>query len=90
MTFIACRSGCGVCCIIPSISSSIPGMPNGKPAGQRCIHLNTNLQCDIFLSPNRPKVCEGFKAEDIVCGDTPEEAERNLLWLEGLPVKLKL
>jgi len=27
---IDCRSGCGACCIAPSISSPIPGMPNGK------------------------------------------------------------
>ncbi|HNV09555.1 MAG TPA: YkgJ family cysteine cluster protein, partial [Dokdonella sp.] len=29
---MSCRSGCGACCIAPSISSPIPGMPNGKPA----------------------------------------------------------
>ncbi|MGR5456700.1 YkgJ family cysteine cluster protein, partial [Vibrio alfacsensis] len=28
-----CRLGCGACCIAPSISSPIPGMPNGKPSG---------------------------------------------------------
>jgi Fe-S-cluster containining protein len=27
---LACRSGCGACCIAPSISSAIPGMPQGK------------------------------------------------------------
>ncbi|MCC6439509.1 MAG: YkgJ family cysteine cluster protein, partial [Rhodanobacteraceae bacterium] len=26
---MSCRSGCGACCIAPSISSPIPGMPNG-------------------------------------------------------------
>jgi Fe-S-cluster containining protein len=25
-----CRAGCGACCIAPSISSPIPGMPDGK------------------------------------------------------------
>jgi Fe-S-cluster containining protein len=30
-----CRLGCGACCIAPSISSPIPGMPQGKPAGVR-------------------------------------------------------
>lgn len=25
-----CRSGCGACCIAPSISSPIPGMPDGN------------------------------------------------------------
>ena len=28
-----CRDGCGACCIAPSITSPIPGMPHGKPAG---------------------------------------------------------
>lgn len=28
-----CRPGCGACCIAPSISSPIPGMPEGKAAG---------------------------------------------------------
>jgi hypothetical protein len=28
----ACRPGCGACCIAPSITSPIPGMPDGKPS----------------------------------------------------------
>ncbi len=27
----ACRPGCGACCIAPSITTPIPGMPHGKP-----------------------------------------------------------
>ena len=27
------RPGCGACCIAPSISSPIPGMPHGKAVG---------------------------------------------------------
>jgi len=60
-----CRDNCGACCIIPSISSPIPGMPNGKPAGTRCIHLTDEYRCSIFTSPERPRVCGGFKAEYI-------------------------
>ncbi|MDD8045446.1 MAG: YkgJ family cysteine cluster protein, partial [Verrucomicrobiota bacterium] len=30
-----CRPGCGACCTVVSISSPIPGMPQGKPAGVR-------------------------------------------------------
>ncbi|MDR8085529.1 YkgJ family cysteine cluster protein, partial [Acinetobacter baumannii] len=26
-----CRPHCGACCTAPSITSPIPGMPNGKP-----------------------------------------------------------
>ena len=36
-----CREGCGACCIAPSIASSIPGMPDGKPAGSSPWHLMT-------------------------------------------------
>jgi len=69
-----CRENCGACCIAPSISSPIPGMPDGKPAGTRCIHLTKDLMCGIFNSPLRPKVCAGFKAEELICGSSREEA----------------
>ena len=69
-----CRIGCGACCIAISISSKMPGMPQGKPAGERCIHLDDNKTCTIFHSPERPKVCDGFKAEELVCGKSFEEA----------------
>lgn len=77
-----CREGCGACCIAPSISSPIPGMPNGKPAGERCIHLSIVNLCAIFGQPGRPPVCSGFKAEVEVCGSDSDEAIRILGWLE--------
>jgi uncharacterized protein len=70
-----CRSGCGACCIYPSISSSIPGMPSGKPAGVRCIQLTDDLKCAVFNHPSRPEVCKGFKPELLFCGNTAEEAK---------------
>jgi hypothetical protein len=79
-----CREGCGVCCIIPSISSPIPGMLAGKPAGVRCIHLNTNLKCTIYKSPDRPLVCAGFQADKLVCCNTREEAIKVFTELESL------
>ncbi|WP_417662838.1 YkgJ family cysteine cluster protein [Pseudomonas sp.] len=78
-----CRAGCGACCISPSISSSIPGMPNGKPAGVRCIQLDAANFCMIFGQPDRPAVCSAFSADIDVCGDTQEDAIRMLAWLEG-------
>jgi Fe-S-cluster containining protein len=69
-----CRKGCGACCIGPSISSPIPGMPHGKPAGVKCIHLTSEYLCGLFDSPLRPKVCGNFMAEDIFCGNTRSEA----------------
>ncbi|MCK9818061.1 YkgJ family cysteine cluster protein, partial [Pseudomonas sp. MAFF 302046] len=52
-----CREGCGACCIAPSISTPMPGMPNGKPAGERCIHLSVEHLCALFGRPERPPVC---------------------------------
>ena len=43
-----CREGCGACCIAPSISSPIPGMPHGKVAGERCLQLSAENLCNIF------------------------------------------
>ena len=78
-----CRSLCGACCIAPSISSAIPGMPDGKPAGTRCVHLTCDFRCAIFGSPDRPKVCDDFKAEGIICGESREEALDILTNLEN-------
>lgn len=77
-----CRKGCGACCIAPSISSPIPGMPAGKPAGQRCVQLDLNNLCSLFGRPERPAVCSAFGADPEVCGDTREEAILLLGWWE--------
>jgi len=69
-----CRIGCGACCIAPSISSALPLHPFGKPAGVRCLHLDNENKCSIFLQPNRPLVCSGFQATEDACGSTKEEA----------------
>jgi len=76
-----CRTQCGACCIYPSISSPIPGMPDGKPAGERCIHLTEELECAIFNNPLRPAVCIGFKPELLFCKNSAEEAREVFEWL---------
>lgn len=77
-----CRAGCGACCIAPSISSPIPGMPDGKPAGVRCVQLDANNYCLIFGLPERPAVCSAFHAAEYVCGSTTAEALQLIGWLE--------
>jgi len=77
-----CRAGCGACCIAPSISSFIPGMPQGKRAGERCIHLSDTGLCALFGKPERPRVCAVFQADEAFCGETTEQAIRLLGWLE--------
>ncbi|HLV48881.1 MAG TPA: YkgJ family cysteine cluster protein [Aliidiomarina sp.] len=69
-----CRIGCGACCIAPSISSPIPGMPNGKPANTPCINLTEDFMCAIFGQPDRPKVCDDFSADQETCGSNRHEA----------------
>jgi Fe-S-cluster containining protein len=77
-----CRNGCGACCIAPSINSPLPGMPDGKPAGVNCIHLSNDYLCKIFTDPERPDVCDGFKASMDVCGTNRIEALQLISVLE--------
>ena len=69
-----CRPGCGACCIAPSIREPLPGMPDGKPAGERCAHLDQDYCCRLFGDPRRPALCDAFKAEPAICGDNREQA----------------
>jgi len=75
---MVCRTNCGACCIALSISSPLPGMPNGKPAGLRCIHLLDNYKCDIYYGQDYPRVCSDFNAEKEFCGSSQEEAMKIL------------
>ena len=78
---VACRPGCGACCTAPSITSAIPGMPNGKPAGVRCVQLMPDNGCAIFGQPERPAFCAGLQPSREMCGDSREQA---ILWLGEL------
>ena len=77
-----CRVGCGACCIALSISSPIPGLPHGKPAGVRCVQLTADNRCRLFGQPDRPQVCIQLRPEPEMCGQTAEEALAWLSWLE--------
>jgi Fe-S-cluster containining protein len=77
-----CREGCGACCIAPSINRPFHGMPGGKPAGVRCVHLQQDMRCALFGDPRRPHLCEQFQAEPAVCGDNRDEALVRLQMLE--------
>ncbi|RDZ26401.1 YkgJ family cysteine cluster protein [Lysobacter silvisoli] len=77
-----CRDRCGACCIAPSISSPIPGMPAGKPAGVPCVQLDEELRCRLFGKPERPAVCASLRPSAGMCGDSREQAMATLSWLE--------
>ncbi len=81
---ISCRPGCGACCTAPSISSPIPGMPHGKPAGVRCIQLDDQQGCRIFGQPSRPAVCSGLAPSMEMCGTDRSHALTYLARLETL------
>lgn len=81
-----CRKQCGACCIAPSITSKLPLMPKGKPAGVPCIHLDEEYLCKIFNSPERPKVCSAFQAEESICGENRDMAMATLTYLEGATI----
>ncbi|MEJ8794952.1 YkgJ family cysteine cluster protein [Trinickia caryophylli] len=76
-----CRAHCAACCIAPSISSPIPGMPDGKPAGVRCVQLDEADRCMIFGRPERPAVCGSLRPSEEMCGDDREHAIR---WLNAM------
>lgn len=77
-----CRPGCGACCIAPSIARPFHGMPAGKPAGVRCVHLGDDARCALWGRPERPATCAGFQAEEAVCGEDREQALRLITLLE--------
>jgi Fe-S-cluster containining protein len=77
-----CRSGCGACCIAPSISSAIPGLPQGKPAGVRCVQLDAANRCRIFGQPERPAVCASLAPSPAMCGQSNPQALAYLTRLE--------
>lgn len=77
-----CRIGCGACCIAPSITTPFVGMPNGKRAGERCVHLDAGNRCLLFGRPERPRFCLDLKAEPSMCGSTEDEAMAILTQLE--------
>lgn len=78
---IDCRAGCGACCIAPSITSPLPGMASGKPAGVACVHLSPNFRCALFGSPERPGFCAGLQPSPEMCGSDRAHA---LAWIDAL------
>ena len=72
--FMECRPLCGACCIAPSITSPIPGMPHGKPAGIPCVQLLPDYRCALFGKPERPAVCISLRPTELMCRSSRTEA----------------
>lgn len=78
-----CRPRCAACCTAPSITTPIPGMPQGKPAGVPCVQLDEDLRCRLFGHPQRPAVCASLAPAPEMCGRTRGQALRWLARLEA-------
>lgn len=59
----------------------MPGFPQGKPAGERCPHLDSELRCRLFESPERPAVCGSLQPNPEMCG---ADASHAMTYLERL------
>ena len=81
MVVIDCKK-CGACCIAPSITTAMPNMPKGKPAGVRCANLTDESLCRLYGRPERPAFCLGWKPTSEVCGESFAQAMKNLATLE--------
>jgi hypothetical protein len=57
-------------------------MPDGKPAGVRCVQLTDDHRCKLWGSPDRPEVCNRLRANIEMCGETFEHAMAYLACLE--------
>jgi len=57
-------------------------MPDGKPAGVRCIHLGEDFRCALFGHPSRPVVCESLRPTVVMCGANGDQALAYLAHLE--------
>lgn len=60
----------------------MPGLPDGKLAGERCLHLTADYRCALFGTPERPDVCNRLQANAEMCGQSARHAYRYLARLE--------
>ncbi len=49
-------------------------MPQGKPAGVRCIQLDVENRCKLFGLPERPAVCSRLRPQLAMCGSSNAQA----------------
>jgi uncharacterized protein len=56
-------------------------MPQGKPAGVRCVQLDEANRCRLFCRPERPAFCRGLQPSQDMCGHTREQA---MAWIASL------
>jgi hypothetical protein len=58
-------------------------MPQGKPAGVRCVQLTEDNRCRLFGRPERPAVCVSLRPNPEMCGSSAVHALSFLTLLES-------
>lgn len=61
-------------------------MPQGKPAGVRCVQLDEENLCSFYGKTERPKFCITYMATEEFCGSTRGEALKLIAKLEVMTV----
>lgn len=59
-------------------------MPQGKPAGVRCVQLTDDNRCQLFGLSERPAFCVSLRPSEEMCGADAAEALQRLYQLEAL------
>ena len=59
-------------------------MPQGKPAGVRCVQLDAADRCRLFGDPRRPAVCASLRPTLEMCGTERAHAMHYLTQLESM------
>ena len=61
-------------------------MPNGKPAGVRCIQLLDDFKCALFGKPERPTFCGSLQPSEEMCGgeNIKNQRQHAMNWLSNL------
>ena len=57
-------------------------MPDGKPAGVRCVQLTDDNRCKLYGMPERPGVCVRLRPIAEMCGSSA--ADEALIYLTEL------
>jgi hypothetical protein len=58
-------------------------MPDGKPAGVRCIQLTVDNLCRLYGRAERPEFCSSYCASEDFCGGSMIEALELIALLEA-------
>jgi hypothetical protein len=61
-------------------------MPQGKPAGVRCVHLDAENLCNLYQKNERPKFCITYLATEEFCGSSRDEALELIAKLEVMTI----